>query len=431
MKEPRRNEFVAGNMPAQRLVADVCVIGAGAAGVSAAVEAGRRGLRVVLVDSLPQIGGQSVNGLIGTLCGFFSDGVAPYQLSYGLAGDVLDDLARAGAIGWRRGRGTVIGLYDEQVLAASYARHLLRAGVTVLLGAVLVHAERDGDRLRAVVVQTRYGALDIAATTFVDASGDAALAVLAGATLQQAEQEVFGTHMFSITQVDAPVPSRAVVIERLEQVAGRYGLERLDGFVFEFPGRDLCLVNLTHFRTPLEAIGMSAVALQAHDSVARVMDFLRGEFPGAFGRARVLAIGQPGVRQTRSIAALRTLETAQLRTGVRPADAIGRCAWPIEFHGSAEGVHWETFEAGHLSWIPLSSMISRDLRNLVAAGRCIDAEPFALGAIRVIGPCMAMGAAAAAAAALGGDDLHALDAERVQAAVRDNIERRDPAPATR
>ncbi|WP_408908327.1 FAD-dependent oxidoreductase [Variovorax paradoxus] len=203
---------------------------------------------------------------------------------------------------------------------------------------------------------------------------------------------------------------------------------RRDGFVFEFPGRDLCLVNLTHFQTPLDAVAMSRVALEARSEIDRVMAFLRGEFPQAFGGARIQSVGQPGVRQTRGIAALRTLSTAQVRSGERLPDAIGRCAWPIEFHGREEGVHWETFGDEHITWIPLGAMVARDLRNLVAAGRCVDAEPFALGAIRVIGPCMAMGAAAAAAAFLG-DDLHALDVAKVQALVADNLERRDPGPA--
>ncbi|MES2529856.1 MAG: FAD-dependent oxidoreductase [Pseudomonadota bacterium] len=431
MKEPRRLEAIAPLPATQRLEVDLCVVGAGAAGVSAAVEGGRLGLKVALVDGLTQIGGQSVNGLIGTLCGFFSTGDAPFQLSYGFAGDVLADLQAADALAWRPGRRSLVGLYDEHALAGSYARHLRDAGVTVVLGAMLVGTQRDGDRLREVSVQTRYGPLAVSATTFVDASGDAMLATLAGAAVQQPDAPVYGTSMFSITQLGQPIPPRAAVIERLEAVAAQYGLERRDGFVFEFPGRDLCLVNLTHFQTPLDAIAMSRVALESRTTIDRVMAFLRAEFPQAFGHARIQSIGQPGVRQTRGIAALRTLTTAEVRSGQRPADAIGRCAWPIEFHGSAEGVYWETFDDGHITWIPLGAMISRDLRNLIAAGRCVDAEPFALGAIRVIGPCMAMGAAAAAAAAAAqttDGDLHALDVEQVRLRVADNTDRRDPAP---
>ncbi len=428
MQEPHRVESKAPLAQAQRRSVDVCVVGAGAAGVSAAVEASRLGLRVCLVDGLPQIGGQSVNGLIGTLCGFYSAGPAPYRLTYGFAADVTHALEAAGAIAYRRGRKSVIGLYDEQVLAGIYAQALLHAGVEVVLGAVLSGVQVEGERIGSLRLQTRYGEVELSATTVIDASGDAVVAALAGATLQQADAPVYGTSMFSVTGVAQPVPARAVVIERLEHKAAQYGLTRKDGFVFEFPGRDLCLVNLTHFETPLDALAMSRTALAARDTIERVMDFLRGEFPQAFGQARIGSIGQPGVRQTRGIAGRRMLTTAEVRAGVRPHDAIARCAWPIEFHGRADGVYWEEFADEHITWVPLLAMVSRDLVNLLAAGRCIDAEPFALSAVRVIGPCMAMGAAAAAAAFVGQGALDRLDVAAVQRLVADNLERRDPAP---
>jgi hypothetical protein len=425
MLEPRRVEFIPEAPRRRDIKVDVCVVGAGAAGVSAAIEASRLGLRVCLIDGLPQIGGQSVNGLIGTLCGFYSAGPEPYQLTYGFASDVLNGLREAAALSYRRGRDSIIALYDENELASIYARHLTKSGVDVVLGAILVHAERRDDRITGLCAQTRYGPVAIEAVTYIDASGDAVVAALAGAAMQQADVPVYGTSMFSIAGVKQPIPTRAAVIERLQREANRYGLERKDGFVFEFPARDICLVNLTHYQTPLDAIEMTARALQVRETIDRVMSFLRREFPDAFASARINAIGQPGIRQTRSIVAKRSLLTSEVRAGQRPEDAIGRCAWPIEFHGSAEGVYWEEFAADHLTWIPLSSMIARDITNLVAAGRCVDAEPFALAAIRVIGPCMAMGAAAAAAAAVGKGDLHNLQHSRVQEIVADNIGRDD------
>jgi len=426
--EPHRVEHAAVFPPQKSLDADVCIVGAGTAGVSAAVEAARLGLSVCLVDGLPQIGGQSVNGLIGTLCGFYSSDAPPCQLHYGFAGDVLAGMEAAGALSFRAGRGTLIALYDEHQLSAQYSAQLLQQGVQVILGALVTQVEHTGRRIRGVQLQTRYGGVHVRARTFVDASGDAALAAAAGLPTQSAAAPVYGTSMFSLGGLGSPMPARADIEHRLQEVADRYGLVRRDGFVFAFPGRDLCLVNLMHYETPLEPLAMSAVALRAWSMVERLLAFLRGEFPAAFGRARVQSLGQPGVRQTRGIVGRGILTTEQVRIGRRPADAIARSAWPIEYHGEATGVHWETFEPGHLAWVPLSAMVARDTDNLLAAGRCIDAEPHALAAVRVIGPCMAMGAAAAAAAFVGGASLHGLDVSRVQQLVRDNLERRDPKP---
>jgi glycine/D-amino acid oxidase-like deaminating enzyme len=427
--EPARIERTFAQPRPGTLDADVCIVGGGAAGVSAAVEAARLGLSVCLVDGLPQIGGQSVNGLIGTLCGFYSTGARPFQLHYGFAGQLLQEMDAAGALAYRRGRDTLIALYDENVMAAGYARHLLASGVRVVLGAVITHVERSGRRLERLHVQTRYGHLSIRASTFIDASGDAALAAAAGLPLQSADGPVFGTSMFSLTGLGNAVPPREQIEHRVQEAGERYGLVRRDGFVFAFPGRDLCLVNLMHYETPLDALAMSTVALEAPGMVARLLAFLKAEFPAAFGQARVQAIGQPGVRQTRGIVGRGTLTTTAVRAGERATDAVARSAWPIEFHGEASGVHWETFTSGHLAWVPLSAMVARDADNLLAAGRCIDAEPVALSAVRVIGPCMAMGAAAAGAASVGRGDLRALDVERVQQLVNDNIARCDPGPS--
>lgn len=48
-----------------------------------------------------------------------------------------------------------------------------------------------------------------------------------------------------------------------------------------------------------------------------------------------------------------------------------------------------------MRYVPLASMIHRDADNLVAAGRCIDGDTAALASVRVMGPCFAMGQAAA------------------------------------
>ena len=55
---------------------DICVLGAASPASSAALEAARLGRKVALVDGLPALGGQAVNSVIGTFCGFFANGHA-------------------------------------------------------------------------------------------------------------------------------------------------------------------------------------------------------------------------------------------------------------------------------------------------------------------------------------------------------------------
>ena len=55
---------------------DLCVVGAGIGGVSAALEAARLGKSVVLADAAPELGGQSVGAVVGTIVGLFGNGAA-------------------------------------------------------------------------------------------------------------------------------------------------------------------------------------------------------------------------------------------------------------------------------------------------------------------------------------------------------------------
>jgi hypothetical protein len=105
---------------------------------------------------------------------------------------------------------------------------------------------------------------------------------------------------------------------------------------------------------------------------------------------------------------------------------VARCAWWVELHNAKDVVHWERFEPDHVYYIPLRCMTPRDVDNIVAAGRCVDADVRALSAIRVMGPCIAMGAAAAHALDLAGaGSVHTVDFAQLQRRLHDNLERRD------
>src|SRR6202051_3173067 len=98
----------AGAAPPPALEVEICVVGAGIAGVSAALEAARLGRKVALVDGLPALGGQAVNSIIGTFCGLFANGVAGRQLTHGIADEILRELGAAGALHYRRGPMTTV-----------------------------------------------------------------------------------------------------------------------------------------------------------------------------------------------------------------------------------------------------------------------------------------------------------------------------------
>ena len=81
---------------------------------------------------------------------------------------------------------------------------------------------------------------------------------------------------------------------------------------------------------------------------------------------------------------------------------------------------WEAFPDDHLHTVPFGSLVSPECDNVVAAGRNIDGDVAALSSVRVMGPCIAMGAAAAHALDLAGaGSVHQIDAAALRERVKD------------
>ena len=407
----------------EQLTADVCIVGAGISGLSAAVEARRLGRSVVLVDALPLLGGQCVNSLIGLFCGVYGNGPRYHQLTHGIFDPMFADLGATGDIHYNRGH-TMTVSYDEVALGRWVENMVDALGIQVVLGGSVLTVYASEGRVHEVTFATRHGRVRVRAAGFVDASGDAALTWEAGMPCRVPERTIWGSQQVRLENLDEEFkPEPADLVARIEEKADEYGLIRRDGLAFFFPGRNTAVMNMTHVEAPLGAVRAAQAQLAGRAQADRVVEFLRLEFPKAFGEAKVRSYGFPGRRQTRWIAAEHQLSLDEVRTGVRFDDAIARTAWPVELHDRAEGYVWETFEPDHVHYVPLRSLIPIGAHNLVAAGRCVDGDAAALSSVRVMGPCAAMGFGAAHALDLAGDgSVQEIDLAVLRARVHENVE---------
>src|ERR1700733_6553095 len=396
---------------AAQVGADICVVGAGISGISAAIEGARLGRSVLLVDGLRSLGGQAVNSTIGTFCGLYPNGPNARQLTHGIADDILRELGADGAARPIRGPMTITVYYDEVALSRWIETTVRAAGIRVVVGAVLREVRFEDRRIKELSLATRYGDLQVTATGFVDATGDAALLWQAGLPCRQPDVPIYGTQIVVLEHLrEEHKPSPKDYSERLAAKAKQYGLVRQDGFAFFFPERGTAVVNMTHVETPLDPIGASEKALEGKEQADRVVQFLKNEFPDIFGNARVRAYGLPGIRQTRWIVGRHQLTADEVRAGTHFEDEVARTSWPIELHGQPEGYIWEPFADDHVHYVPLGSLVPLGADNVVAAGRCIDGDAAALSSVRVMGPCIGMGAAAAHALDLAGNrSVHQID----------------------
>jgi hypothetical protein len=408
--------------------ADICVLGAGISGVSAALEAAKLGRKIVLVDGAPALGGQAIGSIIGTIIGLYTHGPQAYQITHGVADDLIKDLTAEGSL-LRLHHSTVVFQYDEVRLGRWMERKVQEAGVQAVVGAVLTDVAFKNRRVQHVEFTTRFGALRVEANGYIDSSGDATLSYESGLPVREPEEPVYGTLNFLIEGYDTQAVKEMVIEEirkRLTERGKEYGLVRHDGFLMHFPGKNFMLANISHFETPVDPLATANMVFEGRRQADNVIRFLRAEFPRIFADARVRVYGNPGLRQTRWIVGRRQLTLDDIRKAERPGDAAARCAWWVELHNSKELVHWERFPDNHVYYIPLSCMVPADADNIVVAGRCVDADSHALSAIRVMGPCIAMGTAAAHALDLAGSgSVHTINLPQLQQRLHDNLERKD------
>jgi hypothetical protein len=410
------------------LTADVCVLGAGISGVSAALEAARLGRKVLIIDGAPALGGQAIGSIIGTLIGLYTHGPDAYQITHGIADDLIRDMTAEGSL-LRMHRSTVTFQYDEVRLGRWMERKIAAAGIQAIVGAVLTDVVFRNRRVQHLEFATRFGSIRVQADGYIDASGDATLCYEAGLPVREPEAPVYGSLNFLIEGYDLEAVkglNMEEVRRRLATHGAPYGLVRHDGWLMHFPGKNFMLANITHFETPVSPLATATMVFEGRRQADDILRFLRAEYPAIFANARIRAYGNPGLRQTRWIVGARQLTVEDIRSGHRPADAAARCAWWVELHDTKELVHWEQFPNNHVYYIPLSCMVPADADNIVVAGRCVDADSHALSAIRVMGPCIAMGTAAAQALDLAGNgSVHNIELSQLQKRLYDNLERKD------
>ncbi|MDR2870323.1 MAG: FAD-dependent oxidoreductase, partial [Deferribacteraceae bacterium] len=302
-KTKTREVVKAPNEKPALLQADILVVGMGSAGVTAAIQAARLGKKVVLADSLAIPGGQAINSNVGLLCGFYSKSTPHYLYTYGVVEDLLRDLDKENALYYRDSGITVSVAYDEQAFLRWIDSNIVKEGIIPLNGVSIDSVEKAGRRLTAVNFTGRFGKVRVEATSFIDASGDAALTWNAGLPCRESDEgQVYGTQIVVVDNVDLDkFPGEKAARAAIAEKAAAFGVERHDGIAFLFPQKNRLILNMTHMETPLDQVAFSRSAITGRERAERAFRFMCAEYPEAFANATVHSYGHPGIRQTRWI----------------------------------------------------------------------------------------------------------------------------------
>ena len=402
-------------MGQHRLSYDVVVVGGGAAGLAAAVAAAGAGARTALVERYGFLGGMATAGMVSTICGLYrtSSAGGPEPLNEGFAETFARRLAAMPGCDKPIRRGRTFVLPYTAFAFACLADEMTAAvpRLDVYLHAYVVGLATGAGGIEAMRVATWERRLELMPRAVVDASGDALVAHLAGAATETAAlpDRQLPSLVFALQQVDCQAlgPGARLGLLRALAAAERDGLlprgaSNLTLRPSPQPGEVICKLALTGIGAMVvsERRDLLTVAEQEGRRRALALTAYLRTLP-AFARAFVShSAAQVGVRESRRVVGRYQLTREDVLAGRRFEDAVARASWPIELWDEGRlGATYEYLDDGQTYDIPLRSLQARDVDGLFVAGRCMSATHEALGSARVIGTCLATGAAVGMAAA--------------------------------
>ncbi|GAA4779899.1 hypothetical protein GCM10023231_03410 [Olivibacter ginsenosidimutans] len=374
---------------------DLVVVGGGLSGLCAAVTAARQGLKVVLVQDRPVLGGNASSEVRLWILGATSH--MGNNNRWSREGGLIDEILVENT--YRNPEGNPLIL--DMILLEKVHRE---SNITLLLNTVVYEVEkRDIDNIKAVKAFCSQNATEyyLKAPLFCDASGDGIVGFLAGAAFRMGAEskEEFGELMapereygellghslyFYSKDVGKPVkftpPAFALDVTK--------AIPRFRNFNAKEFGCKLWWVE--HGGRLDTVYDSEIIKWDLWRVVYGVWDYIKnsGNFPEAETMTLEWVGTIPGKRESRRFEGDYMLTQQDLVEQKQHADAVAYGGWSIDLH-PADGVFGE--KSGCDQWhskgvfqIPYRCLYSQNIHNLFFAGRIISVSHVAFGATRVM-----------------------------------------------
>lgn len=397
---------------------DVLIVGGGTAGHVAAIQAARAGATTTLVEMTGQLGGTMTTGGVAAPAYFFSQhrqvvGGIGWELvvkSVELDGGALPDFRNPPAH-----RPSYHAPINPYLYPAVAEEACLKAGVTLHYHELPLSARWDDSRHRwAIEFAGKNQIRLVYARELIDCTGGADLVGMLGFPRVRGEPGPSdradgrdirqpGTLLFRIGGYDSSTLDEHLIQQRYQQAMADGSLRPGDwnhadrpflGFL-KAGGR-----NVQHIFGADDSTSdaITDANVRGRAAILRLLRFIK-TLPGCEKVTLLWARPDAAIRETYRIVGETTITHQDYLTARIFPDAVGHSFYFIDVH-TERGTEHEFVPPGLIPTLPLSAMIPKGSRNLLAAGRCISSDRLANSALRVQASCMAMGQGAGAAAAL-------------------------------
>lgn len=389
--------------------ADVVVVGGGMAGVTAALAALNNGASVVLVHDRPVLGGNASSEIRLHILGADEHGSRADTDSR--ESGIIEEIRLHEVV---RNPQRSCSVFDLLL----YEMVCRRQGLTCLLNTSCCGAVMSSPSRIAAVLATRPGTQDvftIRGRMFIDTSGDGRLGAEAGAEFRtgregraafgeslapaEPDNQMLGSSiLFTTRKHDRPIPFTppdwALRFPKCEDLPFRsHGSWEWGFWWVEWGGHIDTIRDNEQIRDEL-----IAAALGVWDHIKN-----SGKHPDSANWALEWFGFIPGKRESRRFVGDHTLTQQEVQRGEQFEDGVAYGGWPIDLHPSV-GIHSKEKPALQIRVpmynIPFRCLYSRNIDNLLFAGRDASMSHVAFGSTRVMATGSVMGQAVGTAAVM-------------------------------
>lgn len=401
------NSFIKSTDNVKEFNVDLCVVGGGLAGTIAALSGARRGLKVLLMQDRPMLGGNCSSEIRLYIRG----AVKLEDRETGILNEFEEENIY-------RNPELSNTIWDSVLLGKVFEEK----NIQLMLNCSCVDAVCENDIVKSVTgwQLNTYSWIKVNAKYFADCSGDSILSTLVGAdfTVGQEDKNTYN-EKFAPETANKSTMGMSCLLQAREVDhnvdfippiwANRYYSDSDMGAVFtdekirgsrcDTIGTNGC--NLWWMEIGSKTDGISDTG----DNIFKLMQIAYGVWDHIKNGEKHCSdnwelewVGVlPGKRESRRYIGDYVLRESDVLTGGHFDDTVAYGGWPLDAHDT-RGMEEKNPVSLNLALdgvygIPLRSLFSNKIKNLLFAGRNISASHIAMSSTRVLGTCALLGQA--------------------------------------